>query len=105
MIFDKNIAYSNLFQVIKTKTSAGFVPNFAAGGQSSEDRTEPPVGAKTVLSIYNKYKEKRIFDDLNVSLTNAISENNEHIEVKIDDISICQKIISIQKIIMKIVEN
>ena len=66
--FDKNIAYSNLFQVIKTKTSAGFVPNFAAGGQSSEDRTEPPVGAKTVLSIYNKYKESWIinvvYDDL-----------------------------------------
>ena len=60
--FDKNIAYSNLFQVIKTKTSAGFVPNFAAGGQSSEDRTEPPVGAKTVLSIYNKYKESWIID-------------------------------------------
>ena len=43
----------------------------------------------------HKYKEKRIFEDLNVPLTNAISENNEQIEVKIDNISICQKVISI----------
>jgi hypothetical protein len=28
---NKTIAYSNLIQVIKSKTAAGFVPNFAAG--------------------------------------------------------------------------
>merc|ERR1711990_603171 len=36
----KAIAYSNLFQVVKSKTAAGFVPNFAAGGAASQDRTE-----------------------------------------------------------------
>ena len=41
-----NIAVSNLFQVVKSKTAAGFVPNFAAGGMRSQDRTEPPIGAK-----------------------------------------------------------
>ena len=40
------LAVSNLFQVIKSKTAAGFVPNFAAGGLRSQDRTEPPIGAK-----------------------------------------------------------
>lgn len=32
---NKTIAYSNLIQVIKSKTAAGFVPNFAAGGSKS----------------------------------------------------------------------
>jgi hypothetical protein len=43
------LAVSNLFQVVKSKTAAGFVPNFAAGGLRSQDRTEPPIGAKGAL--------------------------------------------------------
>lgn len=39
-------AISNLIQIIKSKVAAGFVPNFAAGGAKSQDRSEPPVGAK-----------------------------------------------------------
>ena len=42
----KDIAYSNFIQVIRSKTASGFVPNFAAAGSKSIDRTEPPVGAK-----------------------------------------------------------
>ena len=45
-------AVSNLFQVVKSKTSAGFVPNFASGGLRSQDRTEPPIGAKVTNYIY-----------------------------------------------------
>jgi hypothetical protein len=49
-------AVSNLFQVIKSKTAAGFVPNFAAGGLRSQDRTEPPIGAKVrICSSGNIY--------------------------------------------------
>ena len=65
---NKGVAYSNLFQVVKTKTAAGFVPNFSAGGASSQDRTEPPVGAKVVLELFKKYGDKWmvevVFDDL-----------------------------------------
>jgi putative isomerase len=57
-IGNKTIAYSNLIQVIKSKTAAGFVPNYAAGGSKSMDRTEPPIGAKTLLQLYQKYKDK-----------------------------------------------
>lgn len=42
-----------------------------------------------------KYKEKKIFEELNVPLTNAISEEKENIEVKIDNISIYEKLLSI----------
>eukprot|EP00051_Salpingoeca_urceolata_P014957 m.191191 g.191191 ORF g.191191 m.191191 type:complete len:939 (+) comp18245_c0_seq1:119-2935(+) len=67
-IGNKTIAYSNLFQVIKSKTAAGFVPNFAGGGSKSQDRTEPPVGSKVVLELYKKYKDawvvELLFDDL-----------------------------------------
>jgi len=65
---NKEIAYSNVIQISKSKTFAGFVPNFSSGLRKSEDRTEPPVGCKVVSEIYKKYKEKWlvevVFDDL-----------------------------------------
>jgi len=64
----KAIAYSNFIQVIRSKTAAGFVPNYSAGGSKSVDRTEPPVGAKVLLEMYNKYKDawlvQLLFEDL-----------------------------------------
>jgi hypothetical protein len=55
-------------QVIKSKTAAGFVPNYAGGGAKSMDRTEPPVGSKALLQLFNKYQDKWVvellFDDL-----------------------------------------
>jgi hypothetical protein len=54
--------------VIKTKTAQGFVPNFSSAGQKSLDRTEPMIGGKVLLDLYNKYKDKWIvellFDDI-----------------------------------------
>lgn len=65
---NKDIAYSNLFQVIKSKTAAGFVPNFATGGFKTQDRTEPTIGAKVLLELYKKHKDRWVvevlFDDL-----------------------------------------
>jgi len=67
-IGNKSIAYSNLIQVIKSKTAAGFVPNYAAGGAKSMDRTEPPVGAKALLDLYKRHGDKwmveLLFQDL-----------------------------------------
>jgi putative isomerase len=64
----RDIAYSNLFQVVKSKAAAGFVPNWSTGGAKSQDRTEPPVGGKVMLELYNKYNEtwpiEVVFDDL-----------------------------------------
>ena len=49
--------------------AAGFVPNYAAGGSKSVDRTEPLVGAKVLLLMHNKYPGETwlvrlLFDDL-----------------------------------------
>jgi len=67
-VTSKAIAYSNLIQVIRSRTSRGFVPNYSAGGGKSVDRTEPPIGAKVLLEIYGKYKDEwlvsLLFDDL-----------------------------------------
>jgi hypothetical protein len=54
-----DIAYSNLFQVIKTKTVNNFIPNWSAGGGviKSSDRTEPPIGGRVLLELYKKYPE------------------------------------------------
>ena len=56
------MAYSNLFQVMKSKSAAGFVPNYAAGGMRSEDRSEPPVGAKVTLELFKKYGKAWVVD-------------------------------------------
>eukprot|EP00301_Raphidiophrys_heterophryoidea_P017925 c2923_g1_i1.p1 GENE.c2923_g1_i1~~c2923_g1_i1.p1 ORF type:complete len:932 (-),score=169.29 c2923_g1_i1:264-3059(-) len=64
----KDLAYSNMIQIIKAKTCNGFVPNYSAGGLKSQDRTEPPIGAKVLLEMYNKYHDtwivEYLFDDL-----------------------------------------
>jgi hypothetical protein len=53
---------------VKSKTAAGFIPNWSSGGLKSQDRTEPPVGAKVLLELYEKYNDKwvveALFDDL-----------------------------------------
>jgi hypothetical protein len=61
---NKDVAYSNLFQVVKSKTAAGFIPNWSTGGLKSQDRTEPPVGARILLELYKKYKDKWVVEAL-----------------------------------------
>lgn len=56
------LAYSNLVAIIRAKTGKGFVPNWAAGGSKSQDRTEPPIGAKVLLDIYKKHGDVWIVD-------------------------------------------
>ena len=56
------------WQVIKSKSAAGFVPNYAAGLSRSDDRSEPPIGAKVLLELYKKWQDQWIvellFEDL-----------------------------------------
>ena len=64
----REYALSNFIQVMKSKTSAGFIPNFSAAGQKSQDRTEPPIGAKVAKELYARFPEtwflEVVFDDL-----------------------------------------
>jgi hypothetical protein len=66
----KEIAYANVVEITREMTSRGFVPNFASTAHrgSSEDRSQPPVGARTLLALYRRWGDKwlveEIFDQL-----------------------------------------
>ena len=68
----KDLAYSSLIQAVRSRTAKGFIPNFSGGGTKSQDRTEPPLGAKVLLELYNQYQEpwivELLWDDLAVQI-------------------------------------
>ncbi|HZK65727.1 MAG TPA: hypothetical protein VFC34_16415, partial [Puia sp.] len=50
--FNKDLAYANAIEITKSITPAGFIPNYQAPfGNTSWDRSEPPVGSAVVLWI------------------------------------------------------
>jgi putative isomerase len=61
---DRDLAYANAIEVLREITPAGFVPNFArAGGWKSFDRSEPPVGAITVLGLYRQFQDRWFLEE------------------------------------------
>lgn len=63
-IGDRDLAYANAMEILREETAMGFVPNYArAGGWKSSDRSEPPVGAITVLGLYEKYHDRWFLED------------------------------------------
>ncbi|HZZ19911.1 MAG TPA: trehalase family glycosidase, partial [Opitutaceae bacterium] len=55
---DRELAYANTIEVLNEETSDGFVPNYARpGGWKSFDRSEPPVGAVTVMGLYGQFHD------------------------------------------------
>lgn len=60
----RDLAYANALEVLNEETPAGFVPNFArAGGWKSWDRSEPPVGAVTVLGLFRRFHDRWLLED------------------------------------------
>ena len=58
-IGDRDLAYANAVEILREATPAGFVGNYArAGNWKSFDRSEPPVGAITVLGLYRKFHDR-----------------------------------------------
>jgi neutral trehalase len=63
-IGDKDLAYANALEILREETAQGFVPNYArAGNWKSSDRSEPPVGAITVLGLYERYHDRWFIED------------------------------------------
>jgi hypothetical protein len=63
-IGDKDLAYANAVEVLREETALGFVPNYArGGGWKSSDRSEPPVGAITILGLYEKFHDRWFLRD------------------------------------------
>ena len=63
-IGDRDLAYANAMETLREETAEGFVPNYARGGEwKSFDRSEPPVGAITVLGLYRKFNDRWFLED------------------------------------------
>ena len=63
-IGDHDLAYAGAIETLNELTPAGFVPNYARAGEwKSGDRSEPPVGAITVLGLYQKFHERWLLRD------------------------------------------
>ena len=61
---DRDLAYANAVEILREETPNGFVPNYArAGGWKSFDRSEPPVGAITVLGLYQKFHDRWLLEE------------------------------------------
>ena len=60
---DRDLAYANAMEILREETPQGFVPNFARTGDwKSFDRSEPPVGAITVLDLYRQFHDRWFLD-------------------------------------------
>ena len=61
---DRDLAYADAIETLRTSTAEGFIPNYARGGNwKSFDRSEPPVGSITVLGLYQKYHDRWLLQD------------------------------------------
>jgi len=61
---DRDLAYANAIEIGREATPAGFIPNYArSGGWKSSDRSEPPVGAITVLGLYEKFHDRWLLEE------------------------------------------
>jgi hypothetical protein len=63
-IGDRDLAYADAIETLREETQQGFVPNYARpGGWKSFDRSEPPVGAITVLGLYKRFNDRWFLED------------------------------------------
>jgi putative isomerase len=63
-IGDRDLAYANTIEILREETPQGFVPNYARSGNwRSTDRSEPPVGAISVLNLYHHFHDRWLLSD------------------------------------------
>jgi putative isomerase len=68
-----------VLETLREETPQGFVPNYArAGNWKSTDRSEPPVGAITVLALYRKFHDRWFLEDAFAPLLSWNRWWNEH---------------------------
>lgn len=81
-IGDKDLAYADAVETLREETTEGFVPNYArAGNWKSFDRSEPPVGAITVLDLYRKFGDRWFLNQTFPALLNWNKWWSEHRDV------------------------
>lgn len=63
-IGDRDLAYADAIETLRSETQQGFVPNYArAGDWKSSDRSEPPVGSITVLGLYQRFHDRWFLEE------------------------------------------
>jgi putative isomerase len=63
-IGDRDLAYADAIETLRSETQQGFVPNYARSGDwKSSDRSEPPVGSITVLGIYERFHDRWFLEE------------------------------------------
>lgn len=63
-IGDRDLAYANAIEMLREESPGGFVPNLARpGGWKNFDHSEPPVGAITVLGLYQQFHDRWFLAD------------------------------------------
>jgi len=63
-IGDRDLAYADAIETLRSETQQGFVPNYARSGDwKSSDRSEPPVGSITVLGIYQRFHDRWFLEE------------------------------------------
>ncbi len=61
---DRDLAYADAIETLRSETQQGFVPNYArSGGWKSSDRSEPPVGSITVLGLYQRFHDRWFLEE------------------------------------------
>jgi len=64
-LFNKDLAYANVIEITKAITPEGFIPNYQSPyGNTSWDRSQPPIGSTIILNIYKKYKERWLLEEV-----------------------------------------
>lgn len=82
-IGDKDLAYADAIETLRESTPQGFVPNYARpGGWKSYDRSEPPVGAITVLGLYKQFHDRWFLEDAFKPLLNWNRWWSEHRDIQ-----------------------
>lgn len=70
-IDNPDLAHANVVEILREATEDGFVPNVSSGtGRKSRDRSQPPVGSFSILSIYEKYQQKWLLEQCFEALLN-----------------------------------
>jgi neutral trehalase len=64
-LFNKDLAYANAIEITKAITPQGFIPNYQSPyGNTSWDRSQPPIGSTIILNIYKKYRERWFLEEV-----------------------------------------
>ena len=61
--FNRDLAFANAVEITKCVTAEGFVPNYRCATSVSDNRSQPPVGSRTVLEIYKRHRERWFLEE------------------------------------------